>query len=139
VTSRVLAVTSAPLPVAVTVMRAVPGLTAAITPRPSTLATAEVLDVYAYATDTWAPAVVTVAMSVAESPAQSARLSGETESADSASGGADTTTATLDWRVVAANPVPVPVAVTVMAALPGPTAEMTPALLTVTTDDALDE
>ena len=84
-----------PLPVAVTVIVALPGLTAVTTPLVFTEAIASPLDVYAYCTVTPAPAVIAVGVKAALAPVSRPRLSGTTVSSPSAGGGVVTVTGTV--------------------------------------------
>jgi hypothetical protein len=102
-----------------------------------TVATAGALEEYVYATLTAALAVVGVGVSVVELPVLSTTLSGLTASAVSAGGGVDTVMEIVPSRVLTENPVPRPVADTVIVAVPAPTAVTTPEPVTVATLAAL--
>jgi len=123
-----------PLPVANTVMVAVPGATPVTTPLAFTIAMLGLLVVYVYDTATAALALAGVGVSWTVCPAATEGVVGASVTPFIAFGNEVTVTSAVAVRAVVVKPEPLPVAVTVIVALPGATPVTTPVLaLTVAT------
>jgi len=130
-----------PLPVAETVMLALPWATPVTTPVVAlTLATVGALLAYARVTVTPAPAGTAFALNRSSSPIMSAPPDGKIVTPVSAAGNALTTTVAFAVSDVVEKPAPLPTAVTAMTAVPGETPATSPvAAFTVATPTALLE
>jgi ABC-type transport system substrate-binding protein len=126
--------TSFPLPVADTVINAVPFAIPVTAPELLTVATAELLDEYANVVRTVGFAESTRATSSVVTPRPTDAGLGVTRRLLMAGGSARTVTVTESVRLLVANPVPLPVADTTITAEPAATPVISPAVLTVATD-----